>query len=124
MTEDEPHTGKALCPSASTTHKYKETPVGQQVHTTNDQPTVGQNVTDQLKTLRIDLDRTIQDLRVKTKEASAETKTTLESLDREVRRFGAKMVNAEGDTRDDLMKVGKDLRARARKLANEVALPS
>ncbi len=86
--------------------------------------TVARNVTSAVADLRIELDRMIQDLRVKTKGASAEAQHTLEILDREVKRFGGEVANATSETRSDLEKVGQDLRARVQKLINQVALPS
>ncbi len=87
-------------------------------------PTVATNVTSAVKALRIELDRMIQDLRVKTKGASAEARHTLDVLDEEVKRFGGEVANASEETRADLEKVGADLRARVQKLVNQIALPS
>lgn len=90
----------------------------------NTEPTVATNVTTAVTALRIELERMIQDLRVKTKGASAEARHTLDVLDEEVKRFGGEVAEATAETRADLEKVGADLRARVQKLINQVALPS
>jgi uncharacterized coiled-coil DUF342 family protein len=95
----------------------------QQVQSTESKPPVAQNVTDELTSLRTELQRTVHDLRMKTKGASAEVQHTLKVLDEEVKRFAGQVADAAEETRTDLKKVGTDLRMRVQKLANQVTLP-
>jgi hypothetical protein len=96
----------------------------QQVQSTQTEPTVAQNVTTELTNLRNEMQRMIDDLRTKTKGASAEAQHSLDALDQEVKRFASDVADAANETRSDLRKVGMDLRMRVQKLANQVALPS
>lgn len=98
--------------------------MNEQVRSTNEQPTVAQNVAGELSSLRIEMERMINDLKMKTKSSSAEARHTLEALDVEVKRFASDVVDVAEDTHDDLRKVGMDLRMRIQKLANQVVLPS
>jgi hypothetical protein len=96
----------------------------QQLNTTQNESNVRQNVSSELSKLRTEMERMVEDLRMKSKTASAEAQNTVEALDAEVKRFAGDIADAADDTRDDLRKVGRDLRMRIQKLTNQVKLPS
>ena len=77
-----------------------------------------------LASLRNDIERAVEDLRMKTKGASSEAQHLLESLEVEVKRFAQDVVDVADDSREQLRDAGIDLRMRLQKLANQVALPS
>ena len=88
------------------------------------QPTVGENVADELSRLRDRLSRLAQEVRMKSKGASDEIQNTREVLEKEVKRFSDEVQSAAGDTRDDLQEVGQDLQARLQGLANQIGADS
>jgi gas vesicle protein len=87
------------------------------------QPTVRKNVTEELDRLRDELARTAHDIRLKSKDASAEVQDTRRMLEREAKRFSAEVEEAVQRTQEDLLEAGKDLRVRFQKLAKEIGLP-
>jgi hypothetical protein len=92
--------------------------------TTNDRkasnPSVRDNVTAELQRLRDELSRTVEEIRMKTKDASAEVQDTRKMLEREAERFGAEVEEAVDRTQEDLVRAGQDLRKRFQKLASEI----
>jgi hypothetical protein len=87
------------------------------------EPTVRENVQEELLRLRDDLYRIAHDVRMKSKGASAEIQDTRRMLEREVKRFGAEVGQAIDRTQQDLVQLGDDLRLRYQKLANQIAFP-
>ena len=78
---------------------------------------------EELIQLRNDLSRIAQDVRMKSKGASAEIQHTRRMLEREVKRFSAEVGQAVDRTQHDLMQLGNDLRMRYQKLTNQIVLP-
>ena len=90
-------------------------------HANPSEPTVRAKVSEELTRLRDELSRTAHEMRMKTKDASAEVQETRKNLEQEVKRFSAEVDQAVERTQDDLVQVGKDLRARFQKLAHQIA---
>jgi ketosteroid isomerase-like protein len=88
------------------------------------EPTVRKNVQEELMRLRVDLNRIAHEIRMKSKNASAEIQDTRQVLERELRRFGTEVDQAIDRTREDLVEAGKDLRMRFTKLAHQIAFPA
>ncbi len=88
------------------------------------EPTVGENVSEELNRLRSELSRTAHEIRMKSKGASAEVQDTRRMLEREAKRFSAEVEDAVERTQEDLVRAGKDLRMRFQKLANQIVMPS
>jgi phosphoglycerate-specific signal transduction histidine kinase len=87
------------------------------------QPSVGENVSEELTRLRDELSRTAHSLRMKSKGASAEVQDTRRMLEREAKRFSAEVGEAVERTQEDLIQAGKDLRMRFQKVASQIVLP-
>lgn len=87
------------------------------------QPSVQQDLEEQLIQLRDELSRTAHELRMKSKGSSAEVHDTLKMLDREAKRFRAEVEEAVERTQRDLIDFGEVLQMRLQKLANQIAMP-
>jgi ElaB/YqjD/DUF883 family membrane-anchored ribosome-binding protein len=87
-------------------------------------PSVRENVTEELHRLRDELSRTAEQIRMKTKDASAEVQDTRRMLEREAQRFSAEVEEAVDRTQEDLVQAGRDLRKRFQKLADEIVAPA
>lgn len=87
------------------------------------EPTVRENVKEELTRLRDQLSRTAHEMRMKTKNAGDEILETRDRLEQEVKRFNAEVDQAVEDTQADLVETGKELRMRFQKLANQIVLP-
>ena len=92
-------------------------------HQKPSEPTVRENVSEELARLRDELSRTAHEMRMKTKGASAAVQDTRRMLEREAQRFSAEVEEAVERTQEDLMRAGKDLRMRFQKLANHIVRP-
>lgn len=103
---------------ANTTHDHMRAE-----NRSSTEPTVRENVQEELMRLRDDLYRIAHDVRMKSKGASAEVQDTRRMLEREVKRFGAEVGQALDRTQQDLMQLGDDLRMRYQKLANQIVFP-
>jgi hypothetical protein len=87
------------------------------------EPTVRENLTEELARLRDELARTAHEIRMKSKGAGAEVQDTRRMLDREAKRFSAEVEEAVERTQEDLIRAGKDLKQRFQKLANQIVMP-
>ena len=87
------------------------------------EPSVRENLTEEVNRLRDELSRTVHDIRMMSKGASAEVQDTLRMLEREAKRFSAEAEEAVERTQEDLVQAGKDLQMRFQTLANHIAMP-